>query len=114
MLTKGFLALTIAAVFIQDVCAQTASFRIDRIISGTRLIGLAPDISIEDAKTVFDVPQDKEVVVYFEWTGTAGSHRFEGVWKNPLGAEIGRSEFTATSLSGKFSGSWKLLLTEST
>jgi hypothetical protein len=98
----------------RNVLTQSNSFRIDRIISGIRIVGMPPNVSVEDVKNTFEVPQDKEAIVYFEWTGPAGTHRFEGVWKNPSGREVGRSDFTADSASGKFSGSWKLFLNQNT
>lgn len=48
--------------------------------------------------------------MYFEWSGPAGIHRFEGVWKDPAGREIGRSDFSTESLVGRFAGHWTLLL----
>jgi hypothetical protein len=85
LMMSRILRLTVAFVFVHQVYAQSNSFRIDRVISGAQLVGTAPDVSVEDVKTTFWVPRDKQVVVYFEWTGAAGTHRFEGVWKNPMG-----------------------------
>ena len=110
LLSVGILGLGIS------VFGQTSStFRVDRVVAGVRLAGTAPNVSVEeDIKTAFAIHQDPQALVYFEFSGPAGSHHFEGVWKSPSGFEVGRSEFTADSPIGRFSASWPLILGENT
>jgi hypothetical protein len=110
-MTRGLFAVCVlCSVALVVSLPQSTAFRIDRVISGIRIVGVAPNVNIEDVKTTFDIPQDKEAVVYFEWSGPPGRHNFEGIWRNPAGREAGSSTFWAESATGKFSGNWKLFL----
>jgi hypothetical protein len=81
--------------------------------SGTKLHQESGRSGIDDPRTIFYVPDDKEVVVYFTWEGPAGAHHFEGVWKNPAGKPVLISEFDYSSEQSRFGGYFKMLLTES-
>src|SRR5213082_443564 len=61
----------------------TPSFRVVRSVSGTRGSQQGGLYVIEDPRSTFYVPADKQVIVYFDWEGPRGKHHFEGVWKNP-------------------------------
>ena len=52
---------------------------------------------IEDPRSVFYIPADHQVIVYFEYEGPIGSHRVEGLWKRPDGKVGTISDFTYVS-----------------
>jgi hypothetical protein len=38
-----------------------------------------------EPRSVFYIPEDREVIVYFEWEGPKGNHHCEGMVKGPSG-----------------------------
>jgi hypothetical protein len=92
--------------------AAAARFRLITSVSGTKLHQESGRSGIDDPRTIFYVPDDKEVVVYFTWEGPAGAHHFEGVWKNPAGKPVLISEFDYSPEQSRFGGYFKMLLTE--
>ncbi len=96
------------------VAAAGPATRVVRSVSGTKGTEQAGRYVIEDPKTVFHVPGDAQVIVYFEWEGSLGPHHFEGLWKNPEGKVVVVSDFKYEAKQKRFAGYWSLLLTEST
>lgn len=94
------------------VAAAAARFRLVTSVSGTKLHQESSRFAIDDPRTIFYIPDDKEVVVYFSWEGPAGAHHFEGVWKNPAGKPVLISEFDYNPDQTRFGGYFKMLLTE--
>jgi hypothetical protein len=94
------------------VAAAEARFRLVRSVSGTKVHEESGRFAIDDPRTLFYVPADKEVVVYFTWEGPQGAHHFEGVWKNPAGKAALISEFDYSPDQPRFGGYFKMLLTE--
>jgi hypothetical protein len=43
---------------------------------------------MEDPRSVFRLPEDSQLIVYFEWEGPKGLRRFEGHWKDPSGKVV--------------------------
>lgn len=68
---------------------------------------------MEDPRSVFYLPEDKQVMVYFEWEGAPGQHHFEGFWKNPEGKVVVLSDFSYEAKQKRFAGYWALPLTDS-
>jgi hypothetical protein len=68
---------------------------------------------MEDPRSVFYLPEDKQVMIYFEWEGPTGQHHFEGFWKNPEGKVVVLSDFAYEAKQKRFAGYWTLPLTES-
>jgi trypsin-like peptidase len=96
------------------VAASVSKFRVVRSVSGTQGVQQNGAYFIQDPRTVFYVPQDKHVIVYFEWEGPLGPHHFEGVWKNPDGKVTAISDFDYEAKQARFGGYWELLLAETT
>lgn len=94
------------------VQAAEPRFRIVRSVSGSKGFNRAGQFIIEDPRTVFHVPEDQQVIVYFEWEGPLGSHQFEGLWKNPEGKVVVISDFEYEATNKRFGGYWTLTLTE--
>ncbi|MBI3670091.1 MAG: trypsin-like peptidase domain-containing protein [Acidobacteria bacterium] len=67
---------------------------------------------IHDPRTIFYIPDDRQVIVYFEWDGPVGPHHFEGMWKNPEGKVVVISDFQYEAKEKRFGGYWTLALAE--
>ncbi|HXH65893.1 MAG TPA: serine protease [Candidatus Limnocylindrales bacterium] len=69
---------------------------------------------VTDRRTTFYIPEDREVIVYFEWEGPTGKHHCEGSVRGPHGEFAVMSSFDYTSTQGRFAGYWKMPISEST
>lgn len=87
-------------------------FRIVRAISGSKGSEKGGQFIIEDPRTIFYIPDDHQVVVYFEWEGSVGNHKLQGTWKNPEGKIMVVSDFDYEAKQRRFAGYWTLLLSE--
>jgi S1-C subfamily serine protease len=88
-------------------------FRISRSISGSKGSQQFGRFVVDDPRSVFSVPQDRQVIVYFELEGPTGMHRIEGFWKNPSGKVVTISDYNYESREKRFSAYWTLALSES-
>jgi S1-C subfamily serine protease len=131
-LSRTALALTIIALFSAAAQSNTeltaahrdeqphasqSKFRLTRSISGSKGHEQAGRYVMDDPRTVFKVPDDRQVLVYCEWEGTtdvAGLHEFEGHWKNPADKLVAVSDFKLEVRGRRFSGFFTLLLSETT
>jgi len=127
---RTLLALTILSTFMTATLSKAEStrdlrggaaqavqskFRLIRSISGSKGHEQAGRYVIDDARTVFKVPDDRQVLVYCEWegaTGVAGQHEFEGHWKSPAGKLVAVSDFKLEVRGRSCSGYFTLLLSE--
>jgi len=89
-----------------------SKFRLIRSISGSKGHEQGGRYLIDDPRTVFKVPDDRQVLVYVEWEGIAGLHEFEGHWKNPAGKLVAVSDFKLEVRGRICSGFFTLLLSE--
>ncbi len=94
--------------------ATESRFRLIRAVSGSRIIEDGGRHTVDDPRTVFYLPADKQVAVYFTWEGPAGPHHFEGTWKNPSGKIVLVSDFDYKSEQPRFGGYFIMLLDEKT
>jgi hypothetical protein len=95
--------------------AGQAKFRQIRSISGSKGHEQGGRYLLDDPRTVFRVPDDRQVLVYLEWeaaAGVAGQHEFEGQWKNPAGKLVAVSDFKLEVRGRSCSGYFTLLLSE--
>jgi S1-C subfamily serine protease len=90
-----------------------ARFRVTRSICGSKGSQQRGRFMIEDPRSVFSIPQDRQVIVYFELEGPLGMHRIEGLWKSPSGKIATISDFNYESRERRFSANWTLALSES-
>jgi S1-C subfamily serine protease len=95
------------------VPAGVQQFRLVRSVSGSRGEQKGGRFVIEDPRSVFYVPEDAKVIVYFEWDGPAGKHHLEGIWKNPAGKVAVLSDFDYEAKEKRFAAFWSLPLVES-
>jgi Trypsin-like peptidase domain len=98
----------------QNAGAQAVQnkFRLTRSISGSKGYEQTGRYIVDDPRTVFKVPDDRQVLVYLEWEGVAGLHEFEGRWKNPAGKLVAVSDFKLEVRGRTCSGFFTLLLSE--
>jgi hypothetical protein len=87
-------------------------FRIVRSVSGSKLVDSGGHFLVEDPRSDFYIPGDKEVVVYFTWEGPIGPHHFEGFWKRPDGKLLMISDFDYKADQPRFGGYFRMLLGE--
>lgn len=85
-------------------------FRVVKSMVGSKGVAQGAKFVVEDLRTTFRVPQDKQVVVYFEWEGPPGAHHFQGTWIEPSGKVEGTGTFDYVSPGRDFSGYWILQL----
>jgi hypothetical protein len=67
---------------------------------------------MEDPRSVFYIPSDRQVIVYMEWDGPIGKHHLEGFWRNPEGKVTVMNDFDYEAKSTRFGAYWILALTE--
>ena len=91
-----------------------SKYRVVRSISGSAGAQQNGSYIIRDPRTIFHIPQDHRVIVYFEWEGPLGPHRFEGVWKSPDGKITSVSDFDYEAKQPRFGGYWDMLIAENT
>lgn len=96
------------------VPASAPKFHVVRCVSGSNGVQQNGSYVIRDPRTIFYVPQDQHVIVYFEWDGPAGLHHFEGVWKNPEGKASAISDFDYEAKQSRFGGYWEMLMSATT
>jgi hypothetical protein len=68
---------------------------------------------LTEPRSVFYVPDDREVVVYFEWEGAKGTHHCEGSVRGPGGQFATMSSFDYVATQPRFAGFWRVPLSES-
>ncbi len=95
------------------VAAGGQQFRLVRSISGSKGEQKSGRFVIEDPRSVFYLPEDTKIIVYFEWDGPAGKHHLEGIWKNPAGKVAVLSDFDYEAKEKRFAAFWTLTLAES-
>ena len=96
----------------QQAPAQAAQFHVVRSVSGSKGAEVGNDFAMEDPRTVFKFPSDKQVIVFFEWDGPLGMHKFQGTWRSPDGKVVSVSNFQYEARETRFRGYWTLTLPE--
>jgi hypothetical protein len=90
-----------------------SAYRLIRSTSGSKGQTVGNTFSVVDPRTVFRVPDDRQILVHFEWDGPAGKHRMEGIWRNPDGRVSTVSEFDYEARGSRFGAYWTLALPDS-
>lgn len=93
--------------------AVGSRFRVLRSMSGSSGTESNGRLIINDPRTTFYLGKDNKVIVYFEWEGPPGLHKFEGNWKNPEHRVVLVSDFQYVASGKQFSGYWSMLLSGS-
>ena len=90
--------------------AKPSTFTMIRSTSGSKGHVAGQHYVVDDPRTVFRVPDDRQVIVHFEWDGPEGAHNLEGLWRNPEGKVSTISNFAHTSRGTRFGAFWELAL----
>lgn len=121
LLSVVSLALLLSASLAGEVRAQDGggggvagpTYKVLRSIAGTSGKEVSGRLVIDDPRTVFYLGTDHKVIVYFEWEGPPGPHKFEGIWKNTESKVALISDFQYVAPGKQFSGYWSMLLSGS-
>lgn len=90
-----------------------AQFRVIRSMCGSKGSAHGSEYQIQDPRNTFHVPDDHQIIVYFEWEGPPGSHHAVGSWRSPDGKVVLNSEFDLSSPGTRYIGTWTLAIPES-
>lgn len=69
---------------------------------------------LNEERSVFNRTDDREVVVLFRWSGTAGAHKLIAQWRSPDGGLTSNSAINYQASEPRFGAYWTLPLTPST
>jgi hypothetical protein len=89
------------------------TFKVLRSMAGSSGKEVNGRLVLDDPRTVFNIGQDHKIIVYFEWEGPPGQHKFEGIWKNADNKVTLISDFQYVASGKLFSGYWSMLLSGS-
>jgi hypothetical protein len=84
-----------------------------RIVTGPQGAEVNGSYKLDEERTRFDPATDKQVVVLFEWQGTAGAHRLAVKWSSPDGAVSTSSAIDYMARDRRFGAYWALPLSGS-
>jgi hypothetical protein len=96
----------------QQQVAQPPHFRAVKAVSGSKGEEQGNDFVIADPRSKFIYPQDKQVIVSFEWEGPLGTHKFQGTWRSPDGEVSSVSSFDREAKVLPLRAHWTLALPE--
>ncbi len=83
-------------------------FRVVKVEMGSKGVQKGKKFAVEDLRTVFHFPADKQVVIQFVWDGPPGTHQFKGTWRDSLGRVENVSNFEYTTTLTQYTGYWVL------
>lgn len=107
-----FAALLAAASLAAGTCAAE-EFRLIRSLSGPSGKVEGSRFVLDEVRSRFVYPQDKSLIVYFEWEGPSGTHVLSASWKQPDG-RIGSisPEVKIETTSRQLNSYWTYLLVD--
>jgi len=94
------------------VLPQGSKFLMTKSVMGTKGAEQGGRFIMEDPRTTFYIPQDKQVIAYFEWEGAPGVHTIEASWLRPGGKIGSTDEFKYDAKERRFAGYFTLLVPE--
>ena len=109
-----FVGRAIGAPQAGGVPAAGPKVRMVRSVAGTKGETRGGNYVILDPRTTFYMPDDRQVIVYFEWEASKGTHHCEGSLKGPNGQLAVMSRFDYPATQTKFGGFWTIPLLENT
>jgi S1-C subfamily serine protease len=84
--------------------------RLVSVTSGSKSSEKDGKFTIEDPRTTFTVPDDKQVIVYFVWEGPVGPHHLQAVWKDPDGKAVSLADMDYKATASPFGAYFGLRL----
>jgi hypothetical protein len=99
--------LAVALLLLPSLPAQTQP-ELVRAVAGPagRVTGGA--FVIDQPRTTFRFPADRQVVIFFEWKATPGKYLLTGVWKRPDGRPASLSDISLDSPTNRLQAYWTL------
>ena len=85
-----------------------------RSVAGTKGDAQGGTFVMADPRTTFYLPEDRQVIVYFEWEAPVGTHHCEGTLRGPNGQLAVMSSFDYPAKQTRFGGYWTVPLLETT
>jgi S1-C subfamily serine protease len=85
-----------------------------RSVAGTKGEPRGGSFVMADPRTTFFVPDDHQVIVYFEWEAPRGKHHCEGTLHGPSGQLAVMSSFDYAATELRFAGYWTIPLLPNT
>lgn len=85
-----------------------------RSVAGTKGDSRGGSFVMADPRSTFFVPDDRQVIVYFEWEAPRGTHHCEGTLHGPNGQLAVMSSFDYPATQARFGGFWTIPLLENT
>jgi len=85
-----------------------------RSVAGTKGEPRGTAFVMSDPRTTFFVPDDRQVIIYFEWEAPRGTHHCEGTLRGPKGQLAVMSSFDYPATEPRFGGFWTVPLLENT
>jgi len=96
------------------VQASGPRVKVIRTVTGTKGAAKGSVFVMADPRNQFYVPDDRQVIVYFEWEAPVGNHHCEGTLRGPSGQLAVMSSFDYPATQTKFGGYWTIPLLENT
>ena len=107
-------AATLSAMQAGGVQASGPRTKLVRSVAGSKGASQGSSFIMADPRTTFYVPDDRQVIVYFEWEAPRGTHHCEGTLRGPNGQLAVMSSFDYPATELKFGGYWTFPLFENT
>ena len=85
-----------------------------RSVAGTKGDSRDGSFVMADPRTTFFVPDDRQIIIYFEWEAPRGTHHCEGTLRGPNGQLVVMQSFDYPATQARFGGFWKIPLLEDT
>lgn len=114
---RQILAIAAALLLASDPAAaqQTPSpITVLKIAAGPSGRNEAGTFVLNNERSVFNRTDDREVLVLFQWGGTAGPHKLVAQWRSPDGSLTSNSAIDYVAREARFGAFWTLPLTPST
>jgi hypothetical protein len=96
------------------VAASVPQVRLVRGVVGAKGEQRNGGFVMTEPRSLFYVPDDREVIVYFVWESVIGKHHCEGTVRGPNGQFANMSSFDYNAGQPRFAGYWKVPLSDST
>jgi hypothetical protein len=98
------------------LCASSAAsqtpptLQVLKIAAGPAGVESNGVFTLTEERARFSRSADKEVVVHFQWEGTAGTKKLEAIWRSPDGASSSKSVVEYVARTRRFGAYWRFAL----
>jgi S1-C subfamily serine protease len=92
---------------------QPTPLRVLNIVAGPSGSESKGIFVLNEQRSVFNRADDREVIVYFQWEGTPGTHKLAAHWRSPDGSLSSTSTFDYNAQDRRFGAYWRQTLSPS-